>query len=223
MLKIIVATGNQHKADEIRNILNLPAEIQTLHGYPAAPVPVEDKSTFAGNAIKKSHTIARWFSLQDNFAGAAATFVMADDSGLEVDILNGAPGIYSARFAALDNSGHINSIDADNNEKLLGLLDGVPLEKRSARFRCAIAVAGVGRSIQSDGNREVIQLFEGICEGTIGLECRGTGGFGYDPLFIPDGFDKTFGELPRSVKNDISHRAKAIRQAADFFKAIVEQ
>jgi XTP/dITP diphosphohydrolase len=124
--------------------------------------------------------------------------IVADDSGLEVDAIGGAPGIFSARYAGE------NATDKENIEKLLGELvrTGVEETTRSARFRCVIALARRG---------ELLGTFEGIVEGAIVERPRGLHGFGYDPIFVPSGFEKTFGELPREVKNTISHRAKAIR------------
>jgi XTP/dITP diphosphohydrolase len=149
--------------------------------------------------------------------------VLADDSGLEVDSLDGAPGVHSARFAALDKSE--NSHDADNNAKLLRLLKDVPLEKRTARFHCVIALAPVpeqrieGSSPVCFANEVEAQLFDGTCEGRMQLSPSGKGGFGYDPLFVPDGFAETFAELGDDVKNNLSHRAKALSKLKEFFKA----
>ena len=148
-------------------------------------------------------------------------FILADDSGLEVDALNGAPGVHSARFAAMDKSE--NSKDTDNNAKLLRLLKDVPLEKCTARFRCVIALVPV-----SHGKIEVAspvcfadefeaQIFDGACEGRIQLTASGGGGFGYDPLFVPDGFTQSFAELGEDVKNKISHRAQALAKLQKFF------
>ena len=143
-------------------------------------------------------------------------FVLADDSGLEVDALNGAPGVHSARFAAMDKSE--NSKDADNNAKLLRLLKDVPPEKRTARFRCVIAFVPVPRGkIESTSpvcfaNEFEPQIFDGACEGKILFEPRGKNGFGYDPLFVPDCFTQTFAELGEDVKNKLSHRAKALEK-----------
>ena len=150
-------------------------------------------------------------------------FVLADDSGLEVDTLNGAPGVHSARFAALDKSE--NSADADNNAKLLRLLQDVPLEKRAARFRCVLALAPVlENEIQNaspvcyaDEWELQTQLFDGTCEGKILFAPRGQNGFGYDPLFVPDGFTQSFAELGEDVKNKLSHRAKALAKLKEFF------
>ena len=141
-------------------------------------------------------------------------FVLADDSGLEVDVLDGAPGVHSARFAAMDKSE--NSHDADNNAKLLRLLKDVPLEKRTARFHCVIALVPVPEGGAESASpvcyaaAEEAQIFDGACEGRIQFSPSGQGGFGYDPLFVPEGFKESFAELGEDVKNRLSHRAKAL-------------
>ena len=147
----------------------------------------EDEDTFAGNARKKAETIAR-------VSGFAA---LADDSGLEVECLNGRPGVYSARFAGSQAG------DAENNRYLLRLMEGVPLEKRSAAFKCVMALALPG------GNT---YLVEGSCRGRIAEEPRGDSGFGYDPLFIAESSGLTFAQMGPEEKNKISHRARALRK-----------
>jgi XTP/dITP diphosphohydrolase len=178
---------------------------------------VEDADTFVGNATKKALELARWLVEKRstfNIQHSTSNFVLADDSGLEVDALNGAPGVHSARFAALDKNE--NSKDTDNNAKLLRLLKDVSAEKRTGRFRCVIALVPV-----PDGKVESAspvcyadefepQIFDGACEGRIQFSASGQGGFGYDPLFVPDGFDQSFAELGEDVKNQLSHRAKAL-------------
>jgi XTP/dITP diphosphohydrolase len=132
--------------------------------------------------------------------------------------LGGAPGVHSARFAALDTGTPGNSTTAENNAKLLRLLKDVPLDKRTARFRCVVALTPARRSAQesaspvcyADDLEIQTELFEGVCDGKIGLTPRGRGGFGYDPLFIPTGYDHTFGELDEGIKNELSHRARAL-------------
>ena len=141
MTTLIIATRNAHKIEEIRGILGGQFQFRTLRDIPNAPVAVEDADTFAGNATKKAVELARFLSTFDQPAAASSAFVLADDSGLEVDALNGAPGVHSARFAAIDAAAAGNSPDADNNAKLLRLLKDVPAEKRTARFRCVIALA----------------------------------------------------------------------------------
>src|ERR1700744_2450091 len=138
---MFIATRNAHKVGEIRAILGGRFQILTLEDFPQAPKVVEDADTFAGNAAKKAVELARWIGSKSDAESAKVDFVLADDSGLEVDALNGAPGVYSARFAALDQ--HENSPDAANNAKLLKLLKDVPREKRTGRFRCVIALAPV--------------------------------------------------------------------------------
>ena len=141
-------------------------------------------------------------------------FVLADDSGLEVDALNGAPGVHSARFAAMDKTE--NSHDADNNAKLLRLLKEVPLEKRTARFRCVIALT----KINPQSAIRNPQLFDGACDGRIQFAASGHGGFGYDPLFVPDGFTQSFAELGEDLKIKLSHRAKALAKLKDYFSKL---
>lgn len=187
--------------------------------YPNAPVAAENAGSFAGNATQKSVLLAKWLSARAGGCPGCreALFVLADDSGLEVDALNGAPGVHSARFAALDNE-RGNSSDADNNAKLLRLLQAVPWERRTARFRCVLALTPVIEAAQStaspvcelDEFEAATRLFEGRCEGRIGFEPRGAGGFGYDPLFIPEGYEATLAELGEAVKNGLSHRARAL-------------
>ena len=225
MTKILIATRNLHKVGEIRAILGEEFEMLTLDGFPGAPKVVEDAETFAGNAAKKAGTLAGWLGSNSSplVHHTSLHFVLADDSGLEVDALNGAPGVHSARFAAMDSAKSGNTPDADNNARLLRLLKNLPLEKRSARFRCAIALVAVPA-----GKTEVAspvcyaeemepQTFDGACEGRIVFEPRGENGFGYDPLFVPVGFEPTFAELGDGVKNQLSHRAKALAKLKDYF------
>src|SRR5208282_6245340 len=152
-------------------------------------------------------------------------FMLADDSGLEVDALNGAPGVHSARFAALDSAKSGNTSDADNNTKLLRLLHDVPSAKRTARFHCVLALTTVlSGKIESaspvcyaDEFEMQTELFDGVCEGRLLFEPRGQNGFGYDPLFVPMGFEQTFAELGEDVKNKLSHRARALEKLKIFF------
>ncbi|MCL5096253.1 MAG: non-canonical purine NTP pyrophosphatase [Candidatus Omnitrophica bacterium] len=246
MQSLLIATRNRHKTSEIRAVLGPEFHLLTLEDFPPAPVIVEDAGSFAGNARKKAVELAAWLASRlpvPEFAritpGSDGIFVVADDSGLEVDALGGAPGIHSARFAALDAGGLGNSPDAANNAKLLRLLAGVPIEKRAARFRCVIALTPVpdsspeAKSVQAPRESHAIphshppptparldalvsrlhsstRLFEGVCEGRIGYAPSGQVGFGYDPLFIPTGHDQTFAELGEFIKNRISHRARAL-------------
>lgn len=211
MVKLLIATRNNHKTNEIQAILGAGFQCRTLGMLTDVPEVVEDAGTFAGNATKKATELARWLGRTASVGkDARPDFVLADDSGLEVDTLGGVPGVHSARFAALDSGVTGNSNDADNNAKLLQLLKDVPLEKRTARFRCVIAVVQLSDSTGS--TKLPVQLFDGACEGWIDFAPRGKGGFGYDPLFVPLGFEVSFAELGETVKNQISHRAKALEK-----------
>lgn len=206
MTTLLIATRNAHKVGEIQAILGAGFRCRALlQEFSNAPVPVEDADSFAGNAVLKARSLADWLASLPAARALAAeqAWVLADDSGLEVDALGGAPGIHSARFAALDSASAGNSPDRDNNAKLLRLLAGVLTPKRSARFRCALALVPVGRA-------DAPQIFEGTCEGRIDLNPRGADGFGYDPLFIPAGREQSFAELGEETKNRISHRSQAL-------------
>jgi len=207
MIRLLLATRNDHKVAEIQTILGANISCLTLKHFPAAPVVEEDAETFSANATKKAQTLAQWLSGQDVSPAVLPEFVLADDSGLEVDALNGAPGVYSARFAAREARTPGNSTDADNNTKLLRLLKEVPREERTARFRCVIALVRMGMKPDFASS---VELFDGVCEGAIGFGPSGQGGFGYDPLFTPAGQSKTFAELGEAIKNTLSHRAKAL-------------
>ena len=220
MTTLVLATRNAHKVQEIRAILGEPFRYLTLNDFPDAPTVVEDAATFAGNAEKKAMQLAKWLvqSPVSNLHRETGhqLYVLADDSGLEVDALNGAPGVHSARFVALDVQGagdpracaSGNSPDAANNAKLLRLLEKVPLEKLAARFCCVLALA----EFNSQWPITNCQLFDGVCEGRISLSPGGQGGFGYDPLFVPRGHHQSFAELGEEVKNQLSHRAKALKK-----------
>ena len=221
MVTLLIATRNAHKVEEIRAILGDGFRYLTLNDLPDPPEVVEDAGTFAGNATKKAVALAKWVAEGRGAArgaGCGEVYVLADDSGLEVDALGGAPGVHSARFAALDTGTAGNSPTADNNAKLLRQLRDVPLAKRTARFRCVVALTPV---LPSEAERASpvcyaeeaelhTRLSEGTCEGRIGFALRGQGGFGYDPLFTPNGYDQTFAELGEEVKNRLSHRAQAL-------------
>jgi len=233
MTTLLIATRNAHKVGEIQAILGTPFRCLTLNAFPAAPQVVEDADTFAGNAAKKAVELAKWVMQKHstfNIQHPIPKFVLADDSGLEVDALNGAPGVHSARFAALDwgvdsasASATGNSPDADNNAKLLRLLQDVPLEKRTARFRCVIALVPVPEAAVKSASpvcyadEFAVQIFDGSCEGRIQFVASGLGGFGYDPLFVPEGHAQSFAELGEDVKNRLSHRAKALEKLKNFF------
>jgi len=211
MTTLLIATRNAHKVGEIQAILGAQFHCLTLKEFPGAPAVVEDVDTFAGNATKKAVELAKWLVANSKTQNLKLDFVLADDSGLEVDALNGAPGVHSARFAALDKTE--NSKDADNNAKLLRLLKDVPPEKCTARFRCVIALVEV---VSPDAS-STPQLFDGACEGRIQSVASGQGGFGYDPLFVPTGFTESFAELGEDVKNKLSHRAHAVAKLKAFF------
>jgi len=222
MIRLLLATRNPHKLAEVRAILGTTVTCESLQAYPRAPEVIEDAGSFAGNATKKAVALVAWLaSISDTEHGAQVmhpSYVLADDSGLEVDALDGAPGVHSARFAALDSGGSGNSSDTDNNVKLLRLLADVPWERRTARFRCVLALTPV-REVPARGSSPVCyadeielatELFEGSCEGMIGFAPRGQAGFGYDPLFTPTGHEQTFAESGEETKNRLSHRANAL-------------
>ena len=195
-MQLVLATRNAGKVRELTALLApLGFTIRSLADYPQLPEVIEDGATFQENAVKKARAVAE----------ATGCLALADDSGLEVDYLGGAPGVFSARFAG---AGHD---DRANNEKLLRLLQGVPEEKRTARFRCVVAVA------IPDGR---VFTAEGVCEGLIATSPRGRGGFGYDPLFYVPGYAKTFAELDPFIKNQISHRGRALTGAWNILAEI---
>ena len=191
-MKLVLATRNQGKVKELTEMLRLEAtaeqqiEVISLESYPEAPEVIEDGKTYTENAAKKASVIAEYTSL----------LTLADDAGLEVNALNGAPGVNSKRWAGED------ATDAIRIEKLLQTLEGVT--DRRARFVAVIAV------VQPDSVPETVL---GVCEGHIRHAPIGESGFGYDPVFVPDGYDQTFAELGEEIKNQISHRAKALEQA----------
>ena len=188
MRRLIFATGNEHKMVEIREILGeLPVEILSMKDVGIKADIVENGSTFEENALIKAKEVCK----------LAGEMVLADDSGLEIDYLNGEPGIYSARYMGEDTSYRIK------NQNLIDRLEGVPEEKRTARFVCAIAAAF------PDGRSFVVR---GTIEGIIGYEERGTNGFGYDPIFYLPQYGKYSAELSSDEKNAISHRGEALRR-----------
>jgi XTP/dITP diphosphohydrolase len=191
VIELVVATRNRHKTREIQHILGPEFRVRDLGAHPEVSEVRESGTSFAENAKLKALAASRQLSAP----------VIADDSGLEVDGLGGAPGIYSARYAGA------NATERDKIDKLLGDLARVRVtnNRRRARFRCVVALAR---------NGNLLGTFEGIVDGRIANEVRGDSGFGYDPIFVPNGFEQTFGELPAEVKNAISHRAKAIRALA---------
>ena len=190
VIELVVATRNKHKTREIQHILGPKFMVRDL-AHTAIPEICEHGTSFEENAKLKALAASRHLP----------ALVIADDSGLEVDALGGAPGIYSARYAGA------NATSRDKIDKLLRELARVRAigDGRLARFRCVVALAR---------NGDLLGTFEGTVEGRIADEARGDAGFGYDPIFVPDGFEKTFGELTTEVKNTISHRGKAIRALA---------
>lgn len=182
----VFATRNPGKLSEVRSILGDGIRLRGLDEFSGLPEVIEDGETFRANAIKKATAICRHLGLP----------TIADDSGLVVDALDGAPGVRSARFAG------DNACDRSNNEKLLNLLRGIPEERRTARFRCVLAVA------HPDGR---VYTTEGACEGMITEIPRGDQGFGYDPVFFVPELAGTFAEVGSEVKNTVSHRAKALQ------------
>ncbi|MCK6529127.1 XTP/dITP diphosphatase [Myxococcota bacterium] len=187
--RVLLATRNPGKVRELRALLaGEGIEVLSAGDVPGAPDVPETGATFRENALLKAHALA-----------APGLLAVADDSGLEVDALGGAPGVRSARYAGEPKD------DARNSRRLLDELEGVPDEGRAARFRCALALV-------ADGQEAV---FEGTCEGRIAREPRGVGGFGYDPVFLPDGGTRTMAELSDAEKNAISHRGRAFAAARE--------
>lgn len=197
-MKIYLATGNPHKVGELQSLLGqgLPdikvCGAEELGGMPHVR---EDAGTFEGNALIKAQALRE--------TAPAGSWILADDSGLVVDALEGAPGIYSSRYAGT------HATDTDNRSKLLSEMEGVPETKRHARFVCVLSLLDP---------KGLVHSFNGICEGCITQDEQGKGGFGYDPVFRPDGHSQTFGNLPATTKNSISHRANALQELASFLK-----
>jgi XTP/dITP diphosphohydrolase len=218
-VNLAVATGNRHKLLEIAGLLETgQSGLFSPKDFPGFPEPVEDASTFAGNALIKARALAahiRTASPDHPFFAADSLWVLADDSGLAVDALEGAPGIHSARYASIEAGVEGNAPDAANNAKLLKALDAVPEDRRSARFICAMALL----RLTPDPLPDEDHVFEGSCEGRITRSPSGSHGFGYDPLFIPDGHQQSMAALGDSVKSRISHRARALSQCRDFLKS----
>jgi len=192
--RLVLASGNKDKIKELRETLEpLGIKLLSTYDYPELEEVVEDQETLEGNALKKARYTARHTNLPS----------VSDDTGLEVDALDGAPGVYSARYAGKE------ATYRDNLQKLLNELESVPEENRTARFRTVVAFV--------DGDQE--KTFEGVCEGTILTEPKGEGGFGYDPVFRPQNHKQTFAELSPEAKNKISHRGKAIEKFVKWLGA----
>ena len=199
MHRLVIATRNPHKTREFAQILGNRYEVCDLIGSSEIPEMKETGKTFEENAIIKARNASEYL----------CDLVVADDSGLEVDALQGAPGIFSARYAGSQAS------DRENMKKLLAEIARAKgnSTRCSARFRCVLALAEKGC---------LLQTFEGTVEGTIARSPRGAAGFGYDPIFVPDGYEQTFAEIPVEEKNRVSHRARAITRLAEYLAATLQ-
>jgi XTP/dITP diphosphohydrolase len=197
VITLLLATQNKGKLKELRQLLaDLPLDLYSLSDFPAIEVVPETGLSFSENASLKAVGYARQTGM----------LALADDSGLEVEALDGAPGLLSARYAGEGAS------DTVRTAKLLDELSGIPAEKRSARFVSAVAIA--------DREGEVLNVFIGTCDGRIDFAPSGSGGFGYDPVFLPSGQEQSFGQLKPEIKNQISHRARALLAAREFLRAL---
>ncbi|HLR21076.1 MAG TPA: XTP/dITP diphosphatase [Tissierellaceae bacterium] len=197
--KLILSTNNTNKVEEIKDILkDLPIEVLSKKDIDMGNLEVvEDGDTLEANSEKKAKILSSKIEYM----------VMADDSGLFVDSLNGEPGVYSSRYGGEEGN------DKKNNEKLLNEMKDVSIERRTAKFKTVIALIK---------DREETIFIRGECKGYIGLKPEGDKGFGYDPLFIPEGYDKTFAQLDNDVKNKISHRAKALEKIKDVLTDLIK-
>ncbi len=196
-MKIVLATRNNDKIDEIEDLLiNIDAEIFALDDFNDLPEIIEDGTSLKENAYKKAKITFE----------KTGILSLADDTGLEVDALDGKPSVYSSRFAG-ENASY-----ADNVNNLLKLMEGVPNEQRTARFRCIISIVGDG----------IAEFAEGVCGGVITDQKRGDNGFGYDPVFLVPQYNRTFSEMSREKKNEISHRGIALKKAKAILKKIAE-
>jgi len=192
--ELLIATKNAGKIKELKELLiRLPLQIRCLNAFPSITEPEETGANFAENAILK----AKYYALQTKL------WALADDSGLEVRALNGAPGVFSARYAGEDATAE------EKIKKLLQKLNNI--KDRRARFVCTMAIA--------DEMGEIKFVADGVCDGTIALTASGANGFGYDPVFIPDGFSQTFGELSDRIKREISHRARAANKIIQHLRS----
>lgn len=196
MKRIVFASNNQHKLQEIREILSPEFEIVSLKEIGCHEDIPETGNTLEENALQKARYVSERYHIS----------CFADDTGLEVEALEGAPGVHSARYA--EGTDHDSGA---NMTKLLRELEGK--ENRQARFRTVIALIELG-----EDETENVHLFEGIVEGHISTERQGTEGFGYDPIFVPEGYEKSFAALGETIKNHISHRARAVKKLAEYLK-----
>jgi len=198
-LELVVATKNKKKLGEIKDLLKgLKVKITSLADYPQSPRIIENGSTFQANARIKALKIARF----------TKKLTLGEDSGLEVEALDGAPGVRSSRFSGKNKS------DQQNNLKLLCLLEGVPLSKRTAHYRCSVALAD---------ERGLVFESEGSCAGLIGFKMEGSCGFGYDPLFVIPKYKKTFAELGMKIKHKMSHRYRALKPLRKFISSYLRK
>jgi XTP/dITP diphosphohydrolase len=196
--QILIATRNKGKVKEIRDLVqDLPVQFRSMADFPDLPDVEEDGLTFEENALKKARTLSRETRL----------ITLADDSGLCVDALDGRPGVLSARYGGQDLS------DEQKCTRLLREMEGIPDEQRTARFVCVMAL------VDPNGMEHT---FEGVCEGKIIHELRGSEGFGYDPIFLYEEAGRTFAEMDRAAKNRVSHRGRALKQVADFLREFTE-
>ena len=201
MKTIYLASGNAHKLHELQTALQeagLPISVKGPDEIGGMPEVEETESTFEGNSLLKAEGLRS--------CGPSSGWFLADDSGIEIDALGGRPGVISARYAGLDCD------DEANNDKVLEEMAGVPEDERSCRFRCVLALVGEG----------VTETFSGACEGVLLPERRGTGGFGYDPLFLPDESESTFAEISLQEKARISHRARALGKLVGWLEQLRE-
>jgi XTP/dITP diphosphohydrolase len=197
--RLLIATGNRHKTEEIRAMLGAGFVVEDLKDHPSLPSPEENGVTFEDNARIKALAAS---------AALPGTMVLSDDSGLEVDALNGAPGVTSARYAGE------GATDKDNRERLKREMAGLsPDVAFTGRFRCCMVLAL---------NQDVLGVFDGAVEGRLLLAEEGEGGFGYDPLFVPEGHEHSFGVLPAVTKNGLSHRARALKKAVEWLRLNTE-
>jgi XTP/dITP diphosphohydrolase len=197
MVELVLATRNEHKIRELKSLLSdLPLALLSLKDLPGFPEVSEDGDNYQDNAVRKAVEIARW----------SGRMALADDSGLEVDYLGGAPGVRSARFAGE------GATSAAKNALILKLLKDLPIEKRTARFCCVVAVATP---------RGDVEIASGVCHGYISSRPRGEEGFGYDPIFVVPAYQMTLAELRPEVKNRLSHRALAVGKAKDVLRRYV--
>lgn len=192
-IPLLLATRNRHKTGEVQAMLGEDVVVKDATEFSELPEVEETGATFEANARLKAEAISQHIS----------GLVLADDSGLEVDVLQGEPGIYSARYAGPDCT------DVQNTNLVLEKMRDVPFQNRTARFCCVLAVAQDGKTLA---------VFEGTVEGHLKTEITGEGGFGYDPIFIPEGYENSFGELPSEVKNSMSHRRRALEKFQVWLK-----